>query len=278
MLRTIFLTLTLLCNFAYGAEFLRDCAKSDIFGLRFCTITMHGTIVSGDADRLRKLLRESAPGHTVFQELILDSLGGNVPEAIKLAGLVKEALLKTSTIDFDLWAAGDPRWYQCVSACFLVWASGTERFSFSYPKGGNFGLGLHRPYFSPEGYGSAATKIAEAQQTMTSMVREFLRRENVPENIIELMLAQSSKEVYWVSGAVEERLNGYSPWFEEMMIARCNFDPAYERESGERVTRLLREKKNPDDDAIYREHKAWKEKYFICQSQVRLQAQKAIRH
>lgn len=166
-----------------------------------------------------------------------------------------------------------------MSACFLIWVAGTERSTESGYRFGivNKGLGLHRPYFSPEIYRTSASEIANAQQTMTSIIREYLRRENVSEDVIDLMLSKSSKEIYWVSGELEYKLEGYSHWFEEMMIARCNYDPAYAKNGWKVIS-----KQNQNNtvqptqmrDEVFNE---WRKMYAKCKFQVMLNAQNSMR-
>ena len=63
-----------------------------------------------------------------------------------------------------------------------------------------------------------------------AITREFLVRESVPQRLIDEMMQRSSKEIYWLSVAEVARIPGRAPWFEEWLIARCNFDPAIAKE------------------------------------------------
>jgi hypothetical protein len=70
--------------------------------------------------------------------------------------------------------------------------------------------------------------IAENQARIMRKIRDYLVDEGVATNLIEMMIAQSSQEVYWVDGL--EWLQGVpsqAPWFDEMVIAQCNARPEY---------------------------------------------------
>ena len=232
---------------AQAASFSVLCDSVLEMASRGCAIKLTGKIEAGDASRLRQVLQKPLSGDFYYMTLLLDSAGGDVREALLLAQVVREAILETSTWRLvsvprdDAKVGSMPRMnWPCVSACFLVWVAGTERKSMSgvSPRYGPYGIGLHRPFLSPETYKDPPSKVVEKQQAMTTAVREYLRREQVPEPFIDKMLGQSSREIYWL-GEREGNfaLNDRAAWFEEMMIARCAYDPAYDRESQARDIR-----------------------------------------
>ncbi len=240
-----------------------------------CTITLAGKIEAGDSDRLRMVLGKKLPSGWRYNDLLLDSMGGDVAEALLLAATVREAMLATTTYEVG---AGKYSHRRCVSACFLVWVAGVERSSMSgsSPQGGPFGIGLHRPYFSPAAYQNSPSRVASAQQEMTSKVRDYLKREQVPEQYVDKMIERSSREVYWLHESGDPfALNGRAPWFEEMMIARCGFDPVYEREfQANDVQRTLKGQSTPDrEKAAYF---TWRQKYNGCEYEVRKAAQQVF--
>lgn len=266
---------------AYAAEVSIACDSKFELATRGCTIRLTGAIVPGDAERLRKQIREPLYGDWSYRVLLLDSPGGDVPESIKIAEVVRSALLETSTYRFpDDIRTAEPENYACISACFLVWVAGTTRSSMSAQlKGGRtVGLGLHRPYFSTEAYNNSPAKVAEAQQSIMASVRAYLRREQVPERFVELMLERSSREIYWLHETGDSfALDGRAPWFEEMMIARCNFDPEYDRKSQARGIALVEQRKRPQADAAYSAYLVWRQNYNSCEYEVRRQSQAAMR-
>jgi hypothetical protein len=252
-----------------------------------CTIKLSGKIEAGDAARLRAVIREPLYGDWLYSTLLLDSPGGDVPEALRLAQIVREAMLQTSTRIPDAATRKNGRAatqartnWACVSACFLIWVAGTERESYSVlsKTEGEVGIGLHRPYFSPGVYADSPAKVAEMQQGVTSAIRDYLRREQVPERFIDKMLESSSREIYWLRESGDPfALNGRAAWFEEMMIARCAFDPAYEREVDQYTASIYQRNKRPADDPKYQAYLEWRRSYNSCEYQARRQAQANIR-
>ncbi len=266
---------------ARAADFSVMCNSMLEIAGRGCTIRLVGPIVAGDAERLRNVIREKLSDGWTYEVLLLDSPGGNVYEAMKIADVIRMALLETSTTRVtEKFDPSDLGLYRCASACFLVWVSGTKRQSFSGTSSllGNYGLGLHRPFFSPETYKASPAKVAEAQQNMTTTVRDYLRREQVPERFIELMFERSSKEAYWLHESGHPApIDGLAPWFEEMMIARCGYDPSYDRASEIRMVTIRNQGRDPKTDAAHRDYLAWRQRYNVCLSELRRRAQAAMR-
>lgn len=198
-----------------------------------CRILMSGKITSGDSEKLIKVVANPPAGQAFFSDLILNSGGGDAQEALKLADLVKKTLLNTAnydvaSMDFDPSTSRSkpPNGYSCVSACVLVLMGGGTRNVIQ-----NFGgqIGLHRPYFSKDAYiKSGPTTIATNQSQIMQRLREFLRDEGMAVDLIEKMMRHSSREVYWVDSAEwSEKVPDQAPWYEEMLIAQCNYRPGY---------------------------------------------------
>ncbi|HEX5327813.1 MAG TPA: hypothetical protein VFW75_14180, partial [Acetobacteraceae bacterium] len=80
-------------------------------------ITATGPIIPGDTNRLMRLIGRFPPNERILA-LALDSPGGNLAEAVRLATLIRGA---RSTV-----AVFSGR--KCVSACFLLFAAGSKRF------------------------------------------------------------------------------------------------------------------------------------------------------
>lgn len=280
-MKTLLTLLLLFSSFvSFAASFSSKCDGQMEQVSKGCTITLTGKIESGDANRLRAMLERPLPSGWRYNTLLLNSMGGDVEEAFSLAQVVREAMLATTTFTLDqVGQGGKQSQWPCVSACFLVWVSGTERSSMSGSsrRDGTFGIGLHRPYFSPAAYQNSPSKVAAAQQEMTLKVRDYLRREQVSELFIEKMIERSSKEVYWLHESGDPfALNGRAPWFEEMMIARCGFDPAYDRDFQAREIQLsLKGKTTPEKERVA--YFAWRQKYNACEYEIKRAAQQAFR-
>lgn len=252
---------------------------------RGCTIHLTGEIEKGDSLSLRKVIQKPLQKGWHYGRLYLESPGGDVQEAVRVAEVVREAMLSTTTtywlpesVDSKRPSYVKIQHGACVSACFLIWIAGTERFSMSAVVSQKpVGIGLHRPYFSPAAYQNSPSSIAAAQQNLMSVVREYMRREQVPEEFIDKMLERSSREVYWLQESGDPfALNGKSAWFEEMMIARCDFDPVYDRVSQNQESYSV-SINNPNGNEAMTKYFKWRKIYNACEYRIKSEAQQNMR-
>src|SRR5438105_3580382 len=105
---------------ASGATFSLHC-DGELEGRNTCVVVMHGEVEAGDADKLRRVI-VSTP--RFIRHLVLDSPGGNVNEALRVAAVVRRAMLPTTTYRAGI---GVLTRYVCASSCFLIWVSGPIR-------------------------------------------------------------------------------------------------------------------------------------------------------
>lgn len=218
-----------------AATFTVLCDNSDEVARKGCTVKLTGPIVRGDAQKLRSTIKRPLPEGWHFHSLLLDSPGGDVRAAIELAAVVRQSVLDTTTTrlpkdqpkNLDLWEKW--RW-TCVSACFLVWVAGADRSTLPSLPEGKSGIGLHRPYLEKSAYANPPETVAAMQQQAMQATAEYLQREQVPRTLIEKMLQRASTQVHWLTEEEYAELSALSSWFEEMMIARCGYDPTYVRE------------------------------------------------
>jgi hypothetical protein len=124
-----------------------------------------------------------------------------------------------------------------------------------------------------------------------SVAREYLLRELVPQSLVEKMLQRSSTEIYWLTQDDTLELSGRAPWFDEMMIARCQYDPTYDRATMLWATRTDYEhykkysesgvKRPPRsgvfESARYTKYLQWKQEYNSCEYASRRAAQAVLR-
>jgi len=260
-----------------------------------CTIKLTGRIVDGDADRLRSVLRRAPPTGSHYHALLLDSPGGSVPAAIELAKVVRQAVLDTTNIRIPKdTGAGIPKGqikWRCISACFLVWVAGAEREALIYPAdfGSTSDIGLHRPYLDKAAYINTPEAVALAQQQIMRATSQYLQQEQVPQTLIDKMLQRASTQVYWLSGDEDQSVVGKAAWFEEMMIARCGYDPTYDVESSAWASQTVLDSvksqlangvKNPvrpDLGPRYAKYLEWKQQYNACEYAARQAAQASLR-
>jgi len=147
--------------------------------------------------------------------LSLDSPGGDLREAIKLARLVRD-------VGFTTIVEKDAR---CISACFMLYAAGFTRLGqqgeqpFSHPAIST--IGVHRAFIDPEvmkrlGPAEAREVVRASVTISTAALREF----DVPEPIIALMQATPASGVRFLTS---DQLNTFAetPWLVDLAHARC---------------------------------------------------------
>jgi hypothetical protein len=268
--------LLLACGFgssAFAATFKVHCSEEDR-NRGDCTIVMQGRIEKGDSERLVQALKSPSP--TFIRTLVLHSPGGEVQAAFELADVIVGAVLNTQT--FTSLPGYQIEDSFCVSACFLAWIAGAERYQVGmyFPSTrSNNGLGLHRPYFSPESFAKLDPVSAQRkQQELTSAVRAHLKRYDISDALTEQMMSRSSKDVFWITlnDPIAEKLSGKAAWFEELMIAKCNFDPVYESESDKQMFEFAQ--RNIKNSPAQAKYMSWLRTYGQCASTFRYNAQK----
>lgn len=205
-----------------AAEFTRLCDLEDARDMQ-CTIALSGEIRTGDAQKLRAVLKSDKNRLGGDRFLLLESPGGDVGEALRIAEVVKAAMLTTTLVRMaDLDREQDIR-RRCVSACFLILLAGAERTVMWGT------VGVHRPYFKQDVYQNKRPQdLAQAQQAIEETVRRYARLHGASDQIIAQMMSRSSLDTYWLSPNENSALEGRQSWFEETMIASCKFDPRRE--------------------------------------------------
>lgn len=266
----------------HAANFSVECVLKTERETTGCAILLNGEIASGDADKMLKASKNVTKRGQTIETLVLNSNGGDIAEARKIAKLVKALMLETSTNYYpnqEQFDRGVKYSYPCVSACFLVWASGARRTTKTEYLNtiGHVGIGLHRPYFTRTSYKTPPGKIADAQIEIISVIRTELQDENIPLGIIEKMLNRSSREIYWLSEIDENSIQKTSPWLEEILISQCQFDPEYAREMEKKnIDTYLNQLFNRDDgkaDPTLRHWEEWNRGQKMCESRIRHRAQ-----
>lgn len=283
---------------ASAAKFSVLCDNSFEVASQACTIQLVGRIEQGDAARLRSVIRQDLPEGWRYGAVLLESPGGSVSAALEVAEVVRKAMLDTTTFRLPKKLANSqsPRTdgYQirrkCVSACFLIWVAGADRNAFTHSllPAGTSDIGLHRPYFDKSVYEESPEKVAERQQQAMLMTAEYLRREQIPQALIEKMLQRASNQIYWLTNE-DPDITGRAPWFEEMMIARCGYDPTYDQETMAWASNAIDESSkkqlaagtkalvSADLGPRYAKYIEWRQQYNACEYSARAAAQKVLR-
>jgi hypothetical protein len=137
-------------------------------------VSLSGNIEAGDSQSLEKIIKTSNDASRVVSAIRLNSPGGSLLEGAKLADIIRYGKVATVV----------PAGSQCASACFLVFAAGTEKFA-SYRSN----VGVH---------GASDRSGEEAGDATVSMGR-IARDLGVPANIIGKMVVTPPGEIVWLS-------------------------------------------------------------------------------
>jgi hypothetical protein len=140
-------------------------------------ISLTGDIVDGDAEALRLAIQSANDTGKLVSAVRLASPGGLLIEAVKIADIVRYAKVATSV----------PNNAVCASACFVIFAAGSNKFA-SYTAQ----VGVHGASGEDgrETVGSGAATV-----TMARVVKEL----GVPTTIIGKMVVTPPEQMVWLT-------------------------------------------------------------------------------
>jgi hypothetical protein len=141
-------------------------------------LVLSGEITSGDTERLLAEVKTAMNDRRVIAGMQLSSPGGNVEEGFKLARVVRNAKIATIVADGAM----------CASACFIVFAAGSEKFAGYAARVGVHGAASDRSQHETD-QSRAATII------MARVVKEL----GVPPGIIGQMVVTPPDQMVWLS-------------------------------------------------------------------------------
>lgn len=179
-------------------------------------IILSGEIKSGDYQKLEdSYLRPIRGAQDILvafwmtAPIHLDSKGGSVDEALKMAELINK-LSRTVIVNGT-----------CASSCSLLFMSGASRVV-----GQNGHIGLHRIYFNPEYYQNIPISKAKAlYEKNEEQFKQRMLKYGLPQNLFERMMRTSSDSIYWLSKSDIESIGMWPPYMEERLIAKCGALP-----------------------------------------------------
>jgi hypothetical protein len=163
-------------------------------------LVLSGEITPGDYDRLLAKIAGDANRFIAQNKLIVGSDGGDVPETLRIANLVK-------SLDTEVLVG--PLTGRCIGTCFLIYVAAAQRGT-----DGSQLLGIHR---------------APPQPGSEAQVRGFLAENEVPDYLADELFAHTENDVYWLSESDEKKLGAMSPAFERLMAAKCGWNADLER-------------------------------------------------
>jgi hypothetical protein len=136
-------------------------------------ISITGNIAPGDIDALRASIKAANDAGKLVTSLRLNSEGGNLLEAVRVADWVKSAKISTKVGQSAT----------CASACFLIFAAGETKYANISAR-----IGVHR----------ASEKGVVSRAATTSMA-DVAKELDVPWSIIRRMINTPPDEVEWLS-------------------------------------------------------------------------------
>lgn len=166
-----------------------------------------GIIEPGDHLRLLDLIRREPTSYYMSTGVFrLNSKGGDVHEALKIAAIVRRSYPRVF-IDKE-----------CASACLFIFLSGAVRF------GGDHRLGIHRPTYHQSYFQAlSATQVQAKYAELDREARQYLEEVRFPQYLIERMFSTSSRDVYWLTDSDTSAIGEMPPWHHEMALARCEY-------------------------------------------------------
>jgi hypothetical protein len=217
-------------------------------------LVISGEIMPGDYERLLSKIAADEGRFLALNKIILASDGGDVAEAVKIAGLVKS--LFTQVIVGPLTG-------RCVSACFFIYAAAAQREA-----DGDRLVGINRPFIADADEAAPVPAPAPAPAPVPALVpvpvpvpvpgrdaalaesralvqvRVFLRENAVPNYLVDEMFRRASDDAYWLSEDDEKNLGVRSPAFIRYLREKCAWDENIERDTyaGSRPLEDLKQK------------------------------------
>jgi len=216
----IFLCLCLLSAPSQAATF--GTSKSG-FGGYFLSIK--GEIKRGDYMRMVRVIKVSG---SMPKKVYLNSIGGDVFEAMKMGELLRKGLATTVL---------RPR-QECLSSCFLIFVAGVNRIvnrldpmhDLRTGIDHSSTVGLHRPYFDPSYFSGLTASAAEKRQEEAMHdVRRYLLRMNVSHALIDQMMRVPSYKMMRLDRrSFDAYVGKLSAGYEEWVVAQCGAFPSDE--------------------------------------------------
>lgn len=193
-------------------EFSAQVRAADIYISDKSHFTISGQIVKGDFKKTLKLIIKEPININLFMiGVFLDSPGGDVNEAMRIAGLVSESFGSTF-VEKDA---------ACFSACTLIWAGGVSRSTQGK-------LGVHRLSLARNEI--SVTKTEKLISPATQSVEGFLNKMGIPRKIIDKMNETPPSDLFIIDRrwlVQEDLINtiDYRPTFLDVAEKQCGQSP-----------------------------------------------------
>ena len=236
--------------------FLFPVLAADIYVEKRVEVHIDGEIRTGDAERIASLIN----GMRIVSSFNVNSPGGNVEEALRIS-----CLIDGTNAAFRIKRGGI-----CMSACFFMFIAGKERFASAFrgeegqsptseklARGYRY-VGIHRPYLASKGEVTAAS--ADKQEALMQVVRDYLRKKQVPQYLVDEMMGRASNQIYWLREKDTDLLGDYSPGYEEVLIKECGYNKNAQIDSwtNDRINQF----NNCSNDVWFREYLPLQDSYI----------------
>lgn len=140
-------------------------------------IDLVGDIVPGDANKLKAEIQKANDANRLVATIRLNSKGGNLIEGVEIANIVRKGRIATSVLSDAV----------CASACFIIYAAGSEKFA-SYQAQ----IGVHG---ASDENGQETTQSNSATIGMARLVKEL----GVPSSIVGKMVVTPPEKMVWLT-------------------------------------------------------------------------------
>jgi hypothetical protein len=148
------------------------------FDSPFMAVFLQGKIVSGDAKRLVDSINAATARYTDrrVRAIALDSIGGSIPEALRLAQTIRDHGFVTIV----------PKGARCTSACVVLFAAGSRKIASL----GSY-IGVH---------GASIEGIQDHNSlAMTTAMAKIYSKLGVPASVIGRMVVTPPSEITWLT-------------------------------------------------------------------------------
>ncbi len=198
---------------AAAAEFSRQAA--DQFGP--VSIALKGQIKPGDFDRFKDFLVQPGNLKAFTNYVWLDSIGGNLAEAMKFASLFEKS-------SASVVVGPDGR---CYSACFMLFASGVDRWLYPFGE-----LGVHQVSVQfPAGIAGLDASVKKGLvQAVTNDASAYLAQQGIPPTLIAKMQETPASQMFIINTLMIkregwQRIMALQPQFLEAAEQACGKQP-----------------------------------------------------
>lgn len=135
-----------------------------------------GEIQEGDVRAIKSAIQAANDRGKIVATIRLNSNGGNLLEAVKIAAVVREGKIATAALSGTT----------CASACFVIFAAGQEKYAHYTAQ-----VGVHG---ASDQQGEETTQAQAATVTMARVLKEL----GVPPGIIGKMVVTPPSDMVWL--------------------------------------------------------------------------------